>query len=145
MCISEYPYIVILTYQNSWYHIFTIHLNHTKSIHSPFFGLRHCSVPHDVHQKRRGETQLIAFAYGRRQAGGFHGGFDGGFYGGFMRFSHDFMGFDGIWWDFKKHHMGQKQGDFSCQHGCKKNAEKPAKMEISPRNMVLMTANVTLW
>ena len=111
----------------------------------PFFGLRHCSVPHDVHQKRRGETQLIAFAYGRRQAGGFHGGFDGGFYGGFMRFSHDFMGFDGIWWDFKKHHMGQKQGDFSCQHGCKKNAEKPAKMEISPRNMVLMTANVTLW
>jgi hypothetical protein len=54
-----------------------------------------------------------------------------------MRFSHDFMGFDGIWWDFKKHHMGQKQGDFSCQHGCKKKLKNQQRWRFHPETWCL--------
>ena len=65
---------------------------------------RLCLVPHDVHQDRRGEMQLIAFAYGRRE--GFYDGFMG-FDGGFMRFSSDLilwdlMGWNYITWDRNK-------------------------------------------
>ena len=52
------------------------------------------------------------------------------------------MGFDGIskniTWDRNKE-------IFHVNTDAKKDAEKPAKMEISPRNTVLVTANVSLW